>query len=114
MDTAYQGGIPDSKGQGAGVMDTSVSCTNKEVIWVSSDERSMIRKVQRLAEQNPDDVFIIRDPKENDGCIYAKMPYSYLRLAPKRKSRKLSDDERKVLSDRLAAIRNVQKHGESL
>lgn len=94
-------------------MDTSVSCTNKEVIWVSSDERSMIRKVQRLAEQNPDEVFIIRDPKENDGCIYAKMPYCYLKLSPKRKGRKMTEEEKKRIGEMFSALRNAQKHGET-
>lgn len=94
-------------------MDTSVSYTNKEVIWVSSDDRTMIGKVRKLAKQNPDDVFIIREPKENDGCIYAKMPYSYLKLSPKRKGRKMTDEEKKHIGEMFNALRNAQKHGES-
>ena len=85
-------------------METCINYTDKEKAWVSSDERRWITKIRKLAEQKPDDVTIIRQPEENDGCIYATLPVCWVEIRAKTR-RELSDEERLVLADRLAKMR---------
>ena len=73
-------------------------------MYVSSSEAPVIARVLKIKENNPEEVTIIKMPEENDGCIYAKMPFSYMKLsAPKRIQ--LSDEERRIRSERLKAHR---------
>ena len=73
-------------------MDTCFNYTG-ETAFFSSDERRWITKIRKLAEQNPDEVTIIRQPEENDGCIYAKILPEYVKIAPNRKLN-LTDEQR--------------------
>ena len=84
-------------------METSISYTDSKA-WVSSDERKWCNRIRKLAEQYPDDVAVIRMPEDNDGCIYATLPSSWLRIQPKIK-RDLSDEQRLVMRERMMKLR---------
>lgn len=71
-----------------------------DTAFFSSDERRWINKIRKLAEQKPDEVIVLRQPEDNDGCIYAKLPSRWLKIQPKI-VRELSDEERDVLASRL-------------
>ena len=38
-----------------------------------------------MQANKPDEVTIISQPEENEGCIYAKIPVSYLKITQKKK-----------------------------
>ena len=82
-------------------METSFSYTTKDCAFVSSDERKWINRINSLKNQHPDQIEIIAAPEHNDGCIYAKIPVDWIRLAPKRKV-ELSEEEKDILRKRLA------------
>ena len=88
-------------------METSATYTSGEM-YVSSDERKIIRKIQQFAVEHPDEVTIIAQPEENDGCIYAKMPASYFKLKPPT-TRNLSDEQRKMLAERARTMRSANR-----
>ncbi len=73
--------------------------------YFSSDERKWYSRIRKLAEEHPDEVTIIRQPEDNDGCIYAKMPSSWFRLQPK-KTRELTDEQRAELRARMVKLRS--------
>lgn len=79
-------------------METSCSYTDG-VAWFSSDERKWITRIRKLAEQHPDQVIINRQPEDNDGCIYAKLPANWLKIQPKLR-REISDEQRAILAER--------------
>ena len=78
-------------------METSLNITDKEVAYFSSDERKWIAKVRKLKEQRPDEVQIIREPEENDGCIYCTLPADWFKLTA---TRIISDEQRELLRER--------------
>ena len=91
-------------------METCFNYTEKEHGYFSSDERKWIGRVRRLAEKYPDQVLIIAEPENNDGCIYCELPTSWLRIQPPAK-RNLTDEQREELSVRMKRIvGNVQFH----
>jgi len=79
-------------------METSCSYTGA-TMFVSTDERRMISRLLKLAATHPDDVEILALPPVNDGCLYCKVPASWLRITPPKKM-DLSDEERAALSER--------------
>lgn len=87
-------------------METSISYTDRDCAYVSSDERRWINKIFSLKNQFPDSVDIIATPEENDGCIYARVPPEWVKLAPKRRV-ELTEEEKDVLRERLARMRTA-------
>ena len=83
-------------------METSFGYTEKEYGYFSSDERKYINKVRKLAEKFPEQVQIIREPENNDGCIYCRMPSSWMSIRPK-VIRVLTEDEKRKNAERLLA-----------
>lgn len=78
-------------------METCFNYTDKDTGYFSSDERRWINKVRKLKEKFPDQVRIIREPEDNDGCIYCSLPSAWLKVMPKR-----------VLSEeRMAELKNA-------
>ena len=71
--------------------------------FFSSDERRFITKVRRLKEQNPEQVRIIAEPEENDGCIYCELPKEWFRIQPPKKMN-YTDEQRKEMSERMKRI----------
>ena len=88
-------------------METCFNYCDKEHGYFSSDEYRFINKVRKLKEKYPDEVRIIKQPEENDGCIYCELPTRWFSIRPPVK-RVLTDEQRKELSDR---IKRVNAHG---
>jgi hypothetical protein len=88
-------------------METCFNYTEREHGFFSSDERKFINKVHKLKEQYPDEVRIIAEPEENDGCIYCELPTAWFTIRVPKKV-VLSDEKRAELSERMKRIhRNV-------
>ena len=86
-------------------MDTSLSYTDRETAYFSSDEPKWIRKIRALAQEHPGEVQIEYEPETNDGCICAKIPVSWFKISPPKK-RNLSDEQRKEIAERLRKSHN--------
>ena len=63
-------------------METCFNYTEKNHGFFSSDERRFINKVRKLKEKYPEQVRIIREPEQNDGCIYCELPIAWLKIIP--------------------------------
>ena len=61
-------------------METCFNYTQKERGYFSSDERKYITKVRKLKEKYPEQVRIIREPENNDGCIYCELPTEWFTI----------------------------------
>ena len=88
-------------------METCISATDHDWMYVSSDDRRIINRIVKLIDSHPDQITVLATPEHNDGCIYARLPYSMLKIQPKI-HRELSDEERAVLSERMKSLRNSQ------
>lgn len=80
-------------------METCANYLDGGQLYFSSDERKWINKVRRLAETHPDEVVIIAQPENNDGCIYARMPANYLKIQPK-KACHMTDEQKLIAAER--------------
>ena len=89
-------------------IDTYACNTKDDALFFSSTEYNWKQRILKLAEEHPDEVTIIKRPEENDGCIYAKMPVSYLKLQPKRKI-EMTDEEREVMMQRMRQMTEKRK-----
>lgn len=85
-------------------METCCEYTDKERMYLSTDERRLITRILRFYEKHPDDVTIIKRPEENDGCLYCIVPPSWLKITPPVK-RELTEEQRKASSERMAYMR---------
>jgi hypothetical protein len=65
-------------------METCFNYTDREHGFFSSDERKFINKVRKLKEKYPEQVRIIAEPEDNDGCIYCELPSAWLKIVPKK------------------------------
>ena len=86
-------------------METCFNYTDKEHGFFSSDERKFITKVRKLKEKYPEQVHVIAEPENNDGCIYCELPTEWFRIQPPVK-RILTDEQRKKMSERMRMIQN--------
>lgn len=82
-------------------METCFNYTNKERAYFSTDERKFISKVRRLKEQFPDEVRIIAEPEENDGCLYCELPTAWFTVRVPKKMN-LTDEQREQIAKRFA------------
>ena len=82
-------------------METCINYCSTECAYVSSDERHWITTVRKLKEKYPEDVRIIREPKDNDGCIYATVPVKWIKITRPKKMN-LTDEQREKIAQRLA------------
>ena len=87
-------------------METCFDYTTREHGYFSSDEQKYIRKVRKLKEQYPEQVRIINEPEDNDGCIYCELPVEWFTILVPVK-RVLTDEQRAELSDRMKRMRSV-------
>ncbi len=88
-------------------IETACEYTDDKVMRVSTDEKKMINRLLRFAKERPDEVEIIRLPEENDGCLYAKCPASYLKITPPPR-RNMTDDQRIALQERMKLMRKMK------
>ena len=84
-------------------METCFNYCSKEHAYFSSDERRFITRVRKLQEKYPDQVRIIAEPEENDGCIYCELPFNWFSIRPPVK-RVLTDEQKQELSDRMKRV----------
>lgn len=87
-------------------METCFEYIDKEDAYFSSDERKWIARIRKLAEKFPDKVVILKQPEENDGCIYARLPQNFMKIAPKR-AVNYTDEQIAMLTERLKSIRKT-------
>ena len=93
-------------------METSTGYDDRKIMWVSTDERRMITRMLKLAEQYPEEVQILAMPETNDGCLYMKCPASWLVIRhPKRVS--LTDEQRAAAAERMRKWRENRNADES-
>ena len=81
-------------------METCFNYTEKEHGFFSSDERRFVNKVRRLKEQYPDQVRIIKEPEDNDGCIYCEMPSEWFTVRVPKKMN-FTDEQKREMSERM-------------
>ena len=94
-------------------METCCEYTDS-VMWVSTDERRMITRMMKLIAEHPDETEIIKHPEENDGCLYCKVPSTWLKIAPPVK-REMTDEQRAAASQRMQKLnRQARLSGTSL
>ena len=85
-------------------METYFNYCSLDIAFFSSDERRWITRIHKLKQEHPDDITILREPETNDGCIYCKLPVSYLKIQAPIK-RELTEEQKQVLRERLAKTR---------
>ena len=83
-------------------METCCEYTDS-VMWVSTDEGRMITRMMKLIAEHPDETEIIKRPEENDGCLYCKVPSTWLKIAPPVK-REMSDEQKAAASQRMQKL----------
>lgn len=87
-------------------METCINYCDDDKAFVSSDERRWINRVRKLKEDYPEQVRVIRQPEENDGCIYATVPIKWVRINPPKKTN-LTDEQKQALADRMKQVRRI-------
>ena len=85
-------------------IETAVCYDERKIAFFSSDERRWITKIRKLAERYPDECQITVQPEGNDGCINAKFPASWFRVAPPRKMN-MTDEQKAAMAERLRRMR---------
>ena len=91
-------------------METSCTYFNKEM-HVSTDERWLINRILKFAEQRPDEVKIIAMPENNDSCLYCVVPSSWLKITPPAK-REFTEEQKAAAAERMANARKNRKKEE--
>lgn len=84
-------------------MDTVFNYVEKGKGFFSSDEHVWITRMKKLKEKYPDEVRIIRQPEDNDGCIYVQLPTEWLQIGPKRKVN-MSEEQKAIATERLRKV----------
>lgn len=87
-------------------METCFNYCSKKHGYFSSDERKFITKVRKLKEKYPDEVRIIAEPENNDGCIYCELPVEWLSIRPPRKMN-FTEEQKRASAERLAMARRT-------
>ena len=87
-------------------METCINYANSKLAYFSSDENKWIKRIRELNIKKPNEVKIIAQPEENDGCIYAQIPAYYLRISPKRE---VSDKQREAAKERMQRLVSKRK-----
>jgi hypothetical protein len=92
----------DRKGESAVArhIETCFNYCSLQSAFFSSDEKRWINKIHRLKKQHPEDITILREPEDNDGCIYCALPVSYLKVQAPAK-RELTEEQKEALRARL-------------
>ena len=63
----------------------------------------MITRMMKQIAEHPDETEIIKRPEENDGCLYCKVPSTWLKIAPPVK-REMSDEQKAAASQRMQIL----------
>ena len=93
-------------------METCINYCEPGFAYISSDEWRWIQRVRSLADDHPDECFIMKQPEDNGGFIYAKLPQKWVKINPPRKGVPLSPEERAIRTERLLQNRYVKQNKE--
>lgn len=85
-------------------IETCINYCDPDKAFVSSNERRWITKVQKLAQEHPDEMVILRKPEDNNGVIYARFPAKWARISPPKKIH-MTDERRDKLAENLRLYR---------
>ena len=86
------------------IVESAFEYDEDKVMRVSTDERRMINRMMKLAEQYPDEVEIIERPETNDGCLYMKCPADWLLIRHPKKMN-YTEEQRAAMAERIKNIR---------
>lgn len=75
-----------------------------ETFTVTAAERKSIGMLRKLAEKHPGEVEIVAE--NADGSIVAHLPYSWMRIVPKRHV-EMSEERRLAAAERMRNMRKV-------
>ena len=97
-------------------MDFGISWDGGQYAYVSADMPKFKNTLYRLKNEHPDDVIFIAgnpdnpDParRENDGCLYAKVPANWIRIKPPVK-RNLTEEQKEALRERVKLMHERRK-----
>ena len=81
------------------IIDTGISYSGGEWMYISTNERRIMTMVRKLAEKKPERCVIVKRPEDNDGIIYAKFDPKFLRLTAPREIH-LTDEERMEMAEK--------------
>lgn len=73
-----------------------------ETFTVTAAERSSVAMLRRLKATRPDEVEIVAE--NEDGSILAHLPYSWMRIVPKKKV-VMSEEQKRAAAERMRAAR---------
>ena len=82
-------------------------CDTDGVAFVSSDTRTWVNRIHKLAQLYPEAVLIQHDDANNGGYVSATMPKSWIRIGPPRVSN-MTTEQRKAASERMRAYHEGQ------
>ena len=77
--------------------------------YVSSNERIWITRIRRLAENDTDKCVIMKQPEDNGGFIYAKVPQRWVKISKPRQMN-LTDEQRAEIVKRLQGTRTEAEY----
>lgn len=86
-------------------METCINYCEPGFAYMSSDERRWVNRLRKLAKEHPDECFVIKQPEDNGGFIYAKFPQKWARVNPPKRI-PMSDEERARRYEILLQSRN--------
>lgn len=89
-------------------METALDYTDDKVAWFTTDEVKWKRRLDEWALQYPDEVKIRTRPENNDGCMVANIPASWLRIRPPIK-RNMTEEQRKAIGERAKMAWSAKK-----
>ena len=95
-------------------METCINYCEPGWAFVSSDERKWVNRLRKLAHEKPGECVILKQPEDNEGFIYAKVPQKWVKIAPPR-TVELTDEQREALAERVKlaqAARAAKKNAE--
>lgn len=74
-------------------METCINYCEPGFAYISSDERRWINRMNKLADEYPDDCTIIKRPEDNGGFIYCRFPQKWARVNPPKRVA-MTDEEK--------------------
>ena len=81
-------------------METSISYTDHDKAFVSTDEPKWHRALRAYAEEYPDQVEIRYHPETNDGNMIATVPVKWVKIKPPKRVN-MTDEQKAVLAEKM-------------
>lgn len=88
-------------------IETCFNYCETDKAFFSSNERKWITKIRKLKAKHPDQVTILKEPEDNDGTIYVRLPPSALQVRICLPSgRALTEEHRQRMAEGRARMQN--------